>query len=123
MAQAERIQLPERDEITERALSAGVPEVLAGQLGRVAGESHLPEQILRTVAYTACNHRGRLHGIDGLANTDRELGQTLLEHYPAAVEALVVNGTRRRGVLGLWEREQRPLVAAGNLSVADWHGR
>ena len=119
MADAERIQLPERGEIVERALESGVPRVIAERLGMTGGESRSPDEIIRAVAYVVSNQANE--DIEGLASTDSELGQILLDHYPGAVDALVPNGTRRKGVMGLWEREQKPLVEAGYLRVADWH--
>jgi len=123
MTDAEKIQLPDGNVIAQRAARyTELPDVLKEQLGRLAYESRLPEQILPGVAYVFSDHSTHpSHRQPELATTDEKLSALLLEHYPAAVLTLVTDRNERRHVARLWEREQRPEVEAGRMSVVDWH--
>ena len=123
MTDAERIQLPDGNVIAQRAARyTELPNVLAEQLGRLAYESRLPGQILPGVAYVFSDRSTHpSHRQPELATTDKKLGALLLDHYPEAVLTLVKDRTQRSRVLSQWEREQRPEVEAGRMSVVDWH--
>ncbi len=54
--------------------------MIAERLGMTGGESRSPDEIIRAVAYVVSNQANE--DIEGLASTDSELGQILLNHYP-----------------------------------------
>ena len=105
MAGQERIQFPERDEIVERAVGAGVPEDLAGYMGMAGGESHVPSEVYETANYLAFRY--------GVNHREGPIfPRLLLDHYPDIVVAFVPErpAKLRAEVMRAWEEHQRPFL-------------
>jgi len=101
MPAEQRFQVPGRDLIIERALGAGVPEDLARYLGRAGGESRLAYEIYGTANHLAADYVSDKQRAEGIGAAS--LPETLLEHFPGIVVALVAEESDQEKVLYLWE--------------------
>jgi hypothetical protein len=102
MTQLERIQLPSRDEIKERAIEHGVPEELAGYLGRAANEFRRSEEIYSLVSNLSMSYSCP-PPVSGIKKPEKSFPEIMLEHYEGCVAALVTDESQREAIIDLWE--------------------